>query len=122
MAKPPPDKKPAIDAIDKSRNTGHPLLKNDAQVMDFLRKWREGEEKEEVIIERIEEWKKALNRLASTSDGKYFLMMMVKITGIHAIRDTKNTVKMVEDAGAANFYLKWIRPYLDKSLRNEIEP
>lgn len=103
------------------RHTGHPLLKNDSQTTELLKRFQQQQESDEAIIERIEEWKDSLNRLASTADGQHFLKMMIKHGGIFTPRNTSNTVKMVEDAGKSAFYLKYVRPYLDAAHRQEIE-
>lgn len=130
MAKPPPHKSssnttsaPAVEAHDASmqRNTGHPLLKNEAQVMQMLKQWQNLENKEEVVIERIEEWKECVNRLASTPDGQHFLRMMIKFSGLFAPANSRDTVKMVETVGKQAFYLTYVRPYLNLTLRKEIE-
>lgn len=119
----PSNSAPAVEAHDNAqlRNTGHPMLKNEAQVMKMLKNWQQLEDKEEVIVERIEEWKACVNRLAATSDGKHLMRMMIKFAGIFAAPNTANTVKMVENAGKAAFYLTHVRPYLEVTLRHDVE-
>lgn len=121
MVKPTPSHSKATPQAPDARNTGHPLLKNESQAMDLLKRFKQEQEQDEVLIERQLEWKDCLNRLASTGDGQHFLKLMIKHSGVFVPRNVSNTVKMVEDAGKSAFYLKHVRPYLDSSLLAVIE-
>lgn len=132
MASQPKDTQPAANATHVSmaakeipataaRNTGHPLLKGEQQLMDYFRRMRENKEHQEMRVEELKEWKATLNRLAATKDGAHMLRVMVLLSGLFQPGNIKDTVRMVEDSGKADFYLRWIRPHLDPSLRKEIE-
>ena len=104
-----------------SRNTGHPLLRGDSQVLDYFAKLRENKEQAALKAEELKEWKATVNRLASTVDGQQFLRIMILLSGWQQPGNIKDTVRMVEDNGRIDFYLRWVQPYLDKSIRMEIE-
>lgn len=108
---------PTADAID----TGHPLLRNAAQATDILKRMQGMEKAQEFKIHQIEEWKAALNRVASTPDGQLFITAMIQFSGYHNDDAVINATKMVEDKGKQAFYKRWVRPYLDPLLRKEIE-
>lgn len=75
----------------------------------------------EVIIENIEEHKRALNGVASTPNGQLFLKNLISHCGVFTANPVRDAALLVEDAAKRNVYLKLIRPYLDVSLRNKIE-
>lgn len=82
---------------------------------------REQREKQEgVIEERKEEYKKALNGVASTPNGKLVLELLVKASGVHEPVDTTNARSLLR-ANDRNFYLKFIRPFLEPKLRKDLE-
>lgn len=109
------------DPTTPSTNTGHPLLKHGNIADEFMKTLAARDKAKEFKIEQIEEWKKAINRLAATSDGQLFIRAMLEFSGYHDDDAVINATKMVEDKGKQAFYKRWIRPYLEKSLRNEIE-
>lgn len=99
----------------------HPLLKTATALQKHLERHAAGDQKEEVIIERIEEWKDCLNRLVKIPDAQHFFRHLIKHAEIFKTPDTRNTVKMVENAGKKAFYLDYVRPYLTDELRKAIE-
>lgn len=105
----------------RSRHTGHPLLKNDDQVNAFLSAQAKRQAQEELIIEKIEEWKDCLNRLATTPDGQHFFRMMIKACDLFTPVARRDTVKAVEDKQRQDFYLRHCRPYIDPTFRKDIE-
>lgn len=113
---------PAAKAGESKKPVGtHPLLRQQSYMEGFQQRRAAQSAYEEKIVENQEEWQKAVNRIAQSNDGKLFLKMMIKYGKIFDPRDITNTVKMVEDAGKANFYLLHVRPYIDKNLIGEIE-
>ena len=103
------------------RNTGHPLLKGESQVLEYVARQRENKEQAAMHAEELKEWKATLNRVAATKDGAHMLRVMITLAGIFQPGNIKDTVRMVEDNGKADFYLRWVRPYLDSTLRKDIE-
>jgi len=87
----------------------------------LMKKAKEKEKQEELKIEAAEEWKKLVNSIAASENGKTFLKFMVKASGVFNIDSQLNPAKLVEDRGRKEFYLKFIRPYLETSIRSEIE-
>ena len=109
---------PSEDAV----NTGHPLLR-DAHVAQNLMKALQNRDKaQEWKVEQLEEWKASVNRLAASPDGRVFIRAMLEFSGYNLPGDIGNTVKMVEDNGKQAFYKRWVRPFLSKELRIEVEP
>lgn len=105
-----------------TRNTGHPLLRGESQVLDYFAKLRENKEQTAMKAEELKEWKACLNRLAATKDGQHVLRVMIVLSGWQQPGNIKDTVRMVEDNGRIDFYLRWVRPFLDINLRKEMEP
>lgn len=102
-------------------NTMHPLMRGGSAIDDLLKRMGQREEQKEFQVEKLQEWKLCLNRLASTADGRYFLSTLVRFSGLFTPGNIRDTVKMVEDNGKQSFYLRLVRPYLDTQLRKDIE-
>ncbi len=77
--------------------------------------------KEKELIEKQEEWKLVVNRLAATADGEYFFQVMVKYSKLFQVDNEYNPAILLEDKAKREFYLKHMRPYLDKKLKSKIE-
>lgn len=101
-------------------NTGHPLLKHSHQANDFMNRVAGGAAKDEIIIERIEEWKEVLNRLASSPDGQHFLRMMIKFSGLYTLKKGVGAERLLLTEGKQAFYLEYVYPYLDPTNRKEL--
>lgn len=122
MAKQPPSNKTPHDPAQPSRNTGHPLLKNATQVQAMIDRAAGRDAAKEFEIEELDKWRLSLNRIAATPDGKALFRAMISFSDLFTPPgNSRDTVKMVEDKNKAAFYLKWVRPYLDSSLRKDIE-
>lgn len=68
--------------------------------------------------EKVEEYKKCLNIVASTEHGKFFLRSLIK--GLKVFEPIK--IKgSVDEVVQRNVYLEKIRPYLDDEVRKELE-
>lgn len=93
-----------------------------SSVIDQLLKHRQNaEEAKKVILENEGEWKKVINRMLTTEDGKFFAKYMLRYLGIFNIDSSNNQIKLIEDNGKRKFYLELIRPYLDVETINLIE-
>lgn len=73
------------------------------------------------LIEKGEEWKNCINRLAATGDGEYFLKILIKHAGIFGSDEDYNGVTLVKDKARKAFYLDHVRPYLDLIIKNKVE-
>ena len=75
-------------------------------------------ELEKLGAENLEEYKKALNIVAGSQAGKYFLKCLIK-----ALKpfDPINIKGDVDAVVQRNVYLEKIRPYLNDDIRKELE-
>jgi hypothetical protein len=91
-------------------------------IMDRIAKDRiENENKKAILEEEIEDYKKVVNRLFSTPDGIYWLNKVLRYSGLTSFDKTLNPAKLVEDRGRQSIWFELIRPYLDKSIRSELD-
>lgn len=109
------------DAKESEHARAHPLRRNGGIVDAWTDARKKQQQADEIIIERIEDWKETLNRLASSPDGQTFFKMMLKASNLFSPVAGKDTVQAVVDKQRQDFYLRHVRPYLDRSVRGEIE-
>lgn len=76
---------------------------------------------QEVVIENIKEYQLAINRVFSTNEGKLMAEYMMKFMGLFFDSDQINPAELIKEKGKKSYYLKMIRPYLDKKIRMNIE-
>ncbi len=76
---------------------------------------------EEVIIERAEEWKEAINRMLMTEDGKLFAKYLIKYCVVFKPSNAQNQIQLVEENCKRKVYLELFRPYLFSKTKQEIE-
>lgn len=80
------------------------------------------EKQKEMTQAQLEEWKQVILRLCANSDFQHFLKGMVEFSGLFTDEITRtDAVKLIEDRGRKQFYLKFVRPYLDKTIKSTIE-
>jgi hypothetical protein len=95
------------------------------QIDDIVKKLSEREEQrkkqQEVVIERADEWKEALNRLLNTDDGKLLAKYLIKFCRVFAPDNSSNQIELVENNGKRKVYLELIRPYLFNQTIKDIE-
>lgn len=103
------------------RHRGHPLTGQQSSIEGLLARAAKQQAQEELVIERIEDWKVMLNRVASSADGQLFFKMMLRANNLFTPGVSRDTVRAVEDKQRQDFYLRHVRPYLDKSVRAEFE-
>lgn len=100
----------------------HPLVKTQSRIEKALNDLDKRKADDELLIEKIEEeWIPAVRGMASTPNGQVFLRMMVKASGLFTPGTVRDTHASVDQKAKADFYLRHVRPYLDKSIRSEIE-
>lgn len=69
-----------------------------------------------------ETWKQALLLLCADDNFIHFLKGMVAFSGLYTDDITQtNQLKLFEDRGRKQFYLKYVRPFLDKKTKAAIE-
>ena len=71
--------------------------------------------------EKLDDYIKALNGVASTPNGQLVLQTLIESTGIFRVDSSHNASKLVEDNGMRKVYLQLIRPYLEPELRKQVE-
>lgn len=72
-------------------------------------------------LEKNKDWIACVQRLAGTSDGKYFLRGLVEVSGVFTDDDQINPADLILQKGLKRFYLRYVRPNLDKPTTMEIE-
>lgn len=111
----------AAVTAEQERNTGHPLLKGMSQAEEMLKKLGGKEDLEAFKIEKQQEWKACINRLASTADGSYFMKMMIEHSGLFASKKGQGAERLKALEGMQAFYLDFVRPLLSAENRAGIE-
>lgn len=81
----------------------------------------EEEKQKERIIHNEEEYKKALNKMLSTPEGKMFYQYLVKYSGIYAVNTSLNAAQLLEENGKKRFLLEMVRPFLYPETLIELE-
>lgn len=76
---------------------------------------------EEVAIERVEEYKAALNKIANTPDGYLVLRAIMRYCGIFAVKPTRDGMGLVSDKALHDFYIMMIRSHLNQQNRQTLE-
>lgn len=76
---------------------------------------------EALLQEEVAEYKAAVNRLFSSPDGLFFLNKLLRYSGLTSFDKTLNPAKLVEDRGRQSIWFELLRPYLDKSIRSELD-
>jgi len=94
---------------------------NGTSIDEILRRRAEKEKAKEVMKEEMQQHADILNRLAATEDGMYLLKMLKKNCGVNSFDKNANAAKLLEDNGRRSVYLGLIHPYLDPSVRSQLE-
>ena len=76
---------------------------------------------EAIKKEEEAEWRECLLRLFNTSDGEWFGKKLVKAGRLFDFDPTINPTSLVVDKIRAEFYLRFVRPYLDEETLNKLE-
>ena len=81
----------------------------------------ERERQEALIIENQKEYAKALNDMAASQSGKLVLQTLIKACGVFTAKDGVDGVSLIENNARRNLYLRYIRPYLEPTNKQELE-
>jgi hypothetical protein len=103
-------------------DTGHPLNRHVRSGKAFLERLSAHQDMKDLKGEQLAAWKESINRLASTNDGQLFIKTMLVHSGLFAPGSVANANAMMEQKIRATFYNAWVRPFLNKQLRTEVEP
>lgn len=90
-------------------------------VQKLLEKGLEKNKREEIVIDRIDDYKAALDRIFDSPDGQYFAKYLLRFIGLYADPSALNPAGLIEDKGKRAVYLKMIRPYLSRDVIMKIE-
>ena len=71
--------------------------------------------------EMEEEYADALNRIASSEDGKFFLKSLMIALGINKPLNYRDNLSLIKQTEQRNVYLEKIRPYLKHDVRKDLE-
>ena len=75
----------------------------------------------ELIIERQEEYKKALNSMAASEHGELVIKTLIKACGVFTADQGNDAASLIRQGERRNIYLQCIRPFLTPELRNKVE-
>lgn len=87
----------------------------------FIQRKQSQENQAAILKEEIEEYKRVLNIVFSSPAGKEFGKYLLRYCGIFTFDKVLNPAKLVEDRGKRAVYLDLIRPYLEKTVKMELE-
>lgn len=90
-------------------------------VEKLLNERQEQDRFREIVGERLEEYKLALNGVASTPNGQHFLKFLVRYCGVFSYQSKLDPAKLVEEQGMRRIYLEGIRPHLAPENREAVE-
>lgn len=102
-------------------STAHPLMRNKSQAQDMLEKAMSRKDENDFKIQEVAQWKQCVNAVAASDNGKMLLRSMIQFAGIMEPPVLNNPNRMVTNTIKGSFYLTWIRPYLEASVRRELE-
>lgn len=95
------------------------------QFKSALQRISESRSEEKQLKERIihneDEYKKALNKMLNTPEGKMFYQYLVKYSGLYAVNTSLNAAQLLEDNGKKRFLLEMVRPFLYPETLTELE-
>lgn len=99
----------------------HPLMRHTSQAQQFAEEALKRDKAHEFKINEVAEWKRCVNSVASTIEGKLFLKSMIDFSGIMAPPVISNANAMVTNTIKGAFYFTWVRPFLEPKVRKELE-
>lgn len=74
-----------------------------------------------VASEQVEEYKKALNSMASSEHGALVFKTLINACGVFAPDKGTDVASLIRQSERRNVYLECIRPLLEPSIRQELE-
>ena len=116
-----PASTPTPETDESDFSSLHPLNRSKSTADKLLAGIQARKEADEFKVEELEEWKKCVNGLTSTPNGRMFIKSMLQHSGHWGPVKLVNQQPMV-NAIRADFYLRWVKPYLQPDLRKDVEP
>lgn len=93
-------------------------IKNSTTVENLKKSREQRKNLEKIGAEKLDDYAKALNAVAGSKNGKFFLKSLIGSLGVFEPINTKGSV---DDIVKRNVYLEKIRPYLSEENRKELE-
>lgn len=122
MVKPSkPESQGSEQPIEEDFSRAHPLMRHTTQSQELMEKALGRKTAHDFKISEIAEWKKCVNAVANTPNGRMLLKSMLQYSGVLDAPDIANANKMVTNTIKGSFYFTWIRPYLQPEVRRELE-
>lgn len=78
-------------------------------------------QQEELAIENMGEYKKALNGVASTPNGQLMLKTLIKACGVFTVSKESDAISLIRHNERRNVYLQYVRPFLEPDVKKELE-
>lgn len=72
-------------------------------------------------IEQADDYKMALNAITASENGKLVFKTLIKALGVHSPERGGDLAALIRISEKKNVYLDLIRPFLETSIRQEIE-
>lgn len=110
-----------MSANDPDKNKPVNNITPDSILDRIARDRLEGQHREALLKEEIEEFKACVNRLFSSPDGQYFLNKYLRFAGLTSFDKVLNPAKLVEDRGRQSVWFELLRPYLKKQIRAKLD-
>lgn len=122
MVKPSkPESQDSKEPQEVNFDTAHPLMRSHSQAQDAIERSLKRKDAVDFKITELEEWKRTVNAIAATDNGKLLFKSMLDYSGMLMAPDITNANKMVTNTLKGAFYFTWIRPYLETQVRKELE-
>ncbi len=96
-------------------------LSGSSIVQKILSERAKDDERRAILDEEIAEYKTALNGMAASPNGQYFLKKLIRYCGIYSFDAKIDPAKLVADEARRKVYLELVRPFLEPETRNELE-
>ena len=90
-------------------------------VSRILKEREKREHLEALGVENEQEYKKALNSMGKSRNGALVLRTLIKVCGVFEPDDGFDAAALIRKGERRNVYLKFIRPYLEPSIKQELE-
>lgn len=116
-----PQSQPSAEEPQEDFSHAHPLMRHQTQAQAMLEKALARKDADEFKIKEIEQWKRCVNAVAASPDGRMLLRSMLQYSGVLEAPVINNPNRMVTNTIKGSFYLTWIRPYLQPEVRRELE-
>ena len=87
----------------------------------LLEQQAERDNQNALALENLQEYVKALNAVAETPNGQHVLKIWIKALGVFAVKPNRDAAALVVEKANRDFYLTYIRPHLDQTVRQIIE-